>query len=104
MTRYQSRAFLLLPMCFNVGIIVGPILGGLLADPAGSYPNLFGKIGWLHEFPYALPNIISAFILFIAAAGVFFGLEEVCLSFFFKKRGGGKGKRKKVSALATNNI
>lgn len=25
--RYQSRAFLLLPMCFNIGVVVGPILG-----------------------------------------------------------------------------
>lgn len=25
--KYQSRAFLLLPMCFNIGVVVGPILG-----------------------------------------------------------------------------
>lgn len=25
--RYQSRAFLLLPMCFNIGVIIGPVLG-----------------------------------------------------------------------------
>lgn len=25
--RYQSRAFLLLPMCFNIGVVIGPILG-----------------------------------------------------------------------------
>ena len=25
--KFQSRAFLLLPMCFNVGVVVGPILG-----------------------------------------------------------------------------
>jgi hypothetical protein len=25
--KFQSRAFLLLPMTFNVGVIVGPILG-----------------------------------------------------------------------------
>jgi hypothetical protein len=25
--KFQSRAFLLLPMTFNVGVIIGPILG-----------------------------------------------------------------------------
>jgi hypothetical protein len=27
--KYQSRAFLVLPMTFNIGVIVGPILGNL---------------------------------------------------------------------------
>jgi MFS family permease len=77
LSRYQSRAFLLLPMCFNIGVIIGPILGGLLADPAGSYPDMFGEIGWLLKFPYAPPNILSACFLLTAAIGVFLGLEEV---------------------------
>jgi MFS family permease len=64
-------------MCFNIGVIIGPILGGLLADPAGSYPEMFGGVGWLLRFPYAPPSIVSAFFLFMAAVGVFFGLEEV---------------------------
>lgn len=64
-------------MCFNIGVIIGPILGGLLADPAGSYPDMFGDIGWLHKFPYAPPNILSASFLLTAATGVFLGLEEV---------------------------
>jgi hypothetical protein len=75
--RYQSRAFLLLPMTFNVGVIIGPIIGGLLADPAGSYPKLFGSIAWLKKYPYAAPNIVSAFFLLCAVLGIFFGLEEV---------------------------
>jgi MFS family permease len=48
--RYQSRAFLLFPMCFNIGVIIGPILGGLLADPAGSYPKIFGHNKFLQTF------------------------------------------------------
>ena len=65
-------------MCFNIGIIIGPILGGLLADPAGSYPSIFGHVKFLRMFPYAPPNILSALFLFSAAMGVFFGLREVC--------------------------
>jgi len=65
-------------MCFNIGVIIGPILGGLLADPAGSYPMLFGQSKWLKKYPYAPPNLLSAFFLCAAAMGIFFGLAEVC--------------------------
>ncbi|KAK1075219.1 hypothetical protein LTR74_000625 [Friedmanniomyces endolithicus] len=72
--KYQSRAFLLLPMTFNIG----PILGGLLADPVGSHPGWFGEgyEGWLARWPYALPNVVNAGFLVCSAMGVVFGLEE----------------------------
>ena len=84
--KYQSLAFLILPMCFNVGVITGPILGGSMADPFNTYPGLFGpgsKIGgsrgvsWMKEWPFALPNIFNALVVFIAMLAVLFGLEEV---------------------------
>jgi MFS family permease len=30
--KYQSRAFMILPMTFNIGVIIGPILGKLFAS------------------------------------------------------------------------
>ncbi|KAK3955013.1 MFS general substrate transporter [Pseudoneurospora amorphoporcata] len=77
--KYQSRAFLLLPMAFNIGIIIGPILGGLLSDPAGTYPDTFGKVGFFTHFPYAAPNILSAVFLFFAMVSVWLFLEEASL-------------------------
>ncbi|KAK7545907.1 MFS transporter [Phyllosticta citricarpa] len=83
--RFQSRAFLLLPMTFNVGVIIGPLLGGILADPVGTYPWLFGPgswlggedgVGWMRRWPYALPNLVSAAFLFSAACAIYFGMEE----------------------------
>lgn len=83
--KYQSRAFLLLPMTFNIGVIVGPLLGGLLADPAGSYPSLFGPGSTLGgkdgvylfiRWPYALPNLVNAVFLSISALALVLGLEE----------------------------
>lgn len=68
-------------MTFNVGVIIGPILGGIMADPAGSYPNVFGNVEFFKRYPYALPNIVSAIFLSMAALGVFFGLAEVSLDF-----------------------
>lgn len=75
--RYQSRAFLLLPMCANIGVIIGPLLGGITSDPAANYPDLFGGVRWLERFPYSPPNLLSAVFLFSASLTVFFGLEEV---------------------------
>ncbi|PWY86051.1 hypothetical protein BO70DRAFT_370135 [Aspergillus heteromorphus CBS 117.55] len=83
--KYQSRAFLLLPMCFNIGVIIGPVIGGALADPLKSYPHLFGPgtlfggedgVGWMRKWPFALPNVLSAIFIFISVLAVFFGLDE----------------------------
>ncbi|KAI1734176.1 major facilitator superfamily domain-containing protein [Xylaria scruposa] len=74
--KYQSRAFLILPMTFNIGVIVGPILGGLLSDPAGSFPDTFGNIEFFKKFPYATPNIVSAVFLGTAFMLCWLMLEE----------------------------
>lgn len=83
--RFQSRAFMLLPMTFNIGVVIGPILGGLLSNPVEQFPGTFGKgsrlggkdgIWWMQHWPYALPNIASAIFLLAAAAMLFLGLDE----------------------------
>ena len=83
--RYHSRAFLLLPLAFNIANIFGPILGGLLADPVAAHPTLFGPhstfggergLPWLIKYPYAAANLLSALLLFMDAAWIFLGLRE----------------------------
>ncbi|KAL2427146.1 Major facilitator superfamily multidrug transporter mfsB [Exophiala dermatitidis] len=83
--KYQSRAFLLLPMCFNIGVVIGPILGGFLADPIDSFPGIFGPgsliggkdgVRWMKAFPYALPNVVSACFILTSALCVVLGLDE----------------------------
>ena len=63
-------------MTFNIGVIIGPVLGGFLSDPAGSYPSIFGHVEFLKRFPYATPNILSAFFLLCAMVSVWLCLEE----------------------------
>jgi hypothetical protein len=69
-------------MCFNIGSIIGPLLGGLLADPAKNYPDVFGDVQWLIKYPYAAPNLLSALFMLWSASLVFFGLEEVGCPYF----------------------
>ncbi|KAM7221353.1 MFS general substrate transporter [Rhypophila decipiens] len=74
--KYQSRAFLLMPMTYNIGVIIGPILGGILSDLAGTYPDAFGEVEFLRRYPYAPPNLLSAFFLFSAMTSTWLSLDE----------------------------
>ena len=83
--RFHSRTFLLLPLAFNVANIFGPIIGGLLANPVRNYPGLFGPrstfggkdgVQWMTKYPYALPNLLSAYVLFADALLVWLFLHE----------------------------
>lgn len=87
--KYQARAFLLMPMCFNIGVIIGPIMGGVLADPAGSYPGVFGAdsvfggkagVRWMMFWPYLTPNLMSTVIVSLSLLTILFGLDETLSS------------------------
>ncbi|TLS29344.1 hypothetical protein PpBr36_01550 [Pyricularia pennisetigena] len=95
-TIYQSRAFILLPMTFNIGVTIGPSIGGMLSDLAGSYPNTFGKVPLFVNFPYAAPNLFSAFILFCGITFTWLCLEET-LDSRMDKRDLGLELGKKIS-------
>ncbi|KAI1483455.1 MFS general substrate transporter [Daldinia eschscholtzii] len=79
--KYQSRAFLILPISFSVANILGPLMGGLLANPATTLPCLFEEgaiwsFDWIQEYPYALPSVLNAVTLTITGLIAFFALEE----------------------------
>jgi predicted MFS family arabinose efflux permease len=74
--KHQSRAFLIMPMCFNIGIIIGPALGGILADPATTWPGVFGHWEWARTYKWALPNIVSACFLMFSFFSAMFFLDE----------------------------
>ncbi|KAL3475901.1 ASST-domain-containing protein [Aspergillus californicus] len=83
--KYHSRAFLILPIGFNIAALFGPVMGGMLSDPVRSYPRLFGSnssfggengVQWLSNYPYALPMLANAIFLTFCAGCVALGLEE----------------------------
>ncbi|PKA48146.1 putative peptide/nitrate transporter [Apostasia shenzhenica] len=65
---YQALGLSLVSTSRGIGFIVGPAIGGLLAQPAEKYPNIFSKESFFGRFPYFLPCFcisliaVSAFI------------------------------------------
>ena len=73
---HQGVAFALMPTIWCVGAVIGSALGGSLADPVRSYPDVFKPHTVLDRFPYLLPNLVCAVIVVIGIiVGILF-LEE----------------------------
>ncbi|KZF25077.1 MFS general substrate transporter [Xylona heveae TC161] len=68
---HQPRAYSIMPFVWCLGSILGPALGGALADPCTSYPYLFPRGTIFDRFPYLLPNLVCAVVL---ACGVIIGI------------------------------
>ncbi|KAF2109623.1 major facilitator superfamily domain-containing protein [Lophiotrema nucula] len=66
---YRVRALTLLPLCANVGSLLGPLVGGFLAASKTS-PSL------ISSHPYAAPNICVASIQGVVAIIVMLFLKE----------------------------
>lgn len=63
----QARAFSLFAFSGNLGILIGPLIGGGLAEPAKQYPKVFGHWAIFKQFPYALPTVVNGVLAFAAA-------------------------------------
>ena len=75
----QARAFSFYAVAGNLGIFIGPLIGGSLADPAHQYPKVFGRVELFRQHPYALPALVSGgFSLTSALMNTVF-LKEVSL-------------------------
>ncbi|XP_062174367.1 protein ZINC INDUCED FACILITATOR-LIKE 1-like isoform X2 [Alnus glutinosa] len=66
---YQALGISTVSTAWGIGLIIGPALGGFLAQPADKYPNLFSKESLFGRFPYFLPCLaISIFALGVMIA------------------------------------
>ncbi|KAL2263768.1 hypothetical protein VTK26DRAFT_5175 [Humicola hyalothermophila] len=73
---HEPRAFSIMPFVWSLGTIIGPMIGGLFADPHESYPDLFPAGSLFHRFPYLLPNLICAALLLVSVLLGYFLLDE----------------------------
>lgn len=73
---HQPRAYSIMPFVWCLGSIIGPAMGGALAQPCDNYPWLFQRGTIFDSFPFLLPNVVCVVILvFGVVVGLMF-LEE----------------------------
>lgn len=66
---YQPLALSTVSTAWGTGLIIGPALGGFLAQPADKFPAIFSQESIFGRFPYFLPCLaISLLALVIAIA------------------------------------
>ncbi|KAL7627532.1 hypothetical protein AAE478_001725 [Parahypoxylon ruwenzoriense] len=73
---HEPRAYSVMPFVWSIGTIIGPAIGGMLADPHESYPDAFPKGTLFADFPYLLPNLCCAALLLISICLGYLLLEE----------------------------
>lgn len=83
--RHQPIAFTIMPLLWQIGCVIGPVVGGYLADPLTSHPEWFVDGGPLHEtvferlfsrYRFLLPNLVVASILSCGLLFAFLFLDE----------------------------
>ena len=70
-----ARAFAVMPFVWSVGTILGPSIGGYFASPADHLSGV-SKDGIFGRFPYLLPNLICAALMFASVIAGYFLLDE----------------------------
>ncbi|CBN75080.1 conserved unknown protein [Ectocarpus siliculosus] len=88
--------------CASIGLVIGPGLGGLLAEPATHYPTVFSQSGLFGRFPYLLPNIVGAGIALTGLPFVFFFLKET--RHVHNNRGDSSGEFKLLSVSEAGTV
>ncbi|KAI1122134.1 major facilitator superfamily domain-containing protein [Nemania abortiva] len=73
---HEPRAFAVMPFVWSMGTIIGPAVGGIFADPHQTWPEIFTQDSWFAAFPYLLPNVICAALLFVSIILGWLLLEE----------------------------
>ncbi|PVU88629.1 hypothetical protein BB559_005462 [Furculomyces boomerangus] len=58
----RAQVFAYLPLTWNVGAIIGPLIGGLLYDPSQKIPWLLGPLRVFEKYPHLLPCLVSGIL------------------------------------------
>ncbi|KAE9592773.1 putative major facilitator superfamily [Lupinus albus] len=64
---HQAIGLSTVSAAWGIGLIIGPALGGYLAQPVEKYPHIFLKGSFWDKFPYFLPCIIISGLAFATA-------------------------------------
>ncbi|ODH46946.1 hypothetical protein GX48_06983 [Paracoccidioides brasiliensis] len=86
--KHQPRAYSIMPFVWCLGSIVGPVMGGALAQPCDHYPQFFLRNTVFDRYPFLLPNLVCVVILcFGITIGILFLQETHSEKKFNRDRG-----------------
>ncbi|KAK3002268.1 hypothetical protein RJ639_022562 [Escallonia herrerae] len=75
---YQALGLSTVSTSWGIGLIIGPALGGFLAQPTEKFPALFSSTSVFGRFPYFLPCLtISVFALVVTIASFWLPLLKL---------------------------
>ncbi|XP_068738626.1 uncharacterized protein [Montipora capricornis] len=72
----QAIGMSVLLTAWNSGLMLGPAIGGYLAQPTEKYPNIFPKGSIFDKFPFLLPCLFNCALLLISIVLSYCFLEE----------------------------
>jgi MFS family permease len=72
----RAKIFSFLGLAWGVGVILGPVLGGICSHPYRRFPFLFSDDGLFYTYPYLLPLLINSFISLIGFTVGYFSIKE----------------------------
>jgi len=81
-----ADAFAMMPLIWSLGSTIGPILGGILAEPAKRWPLLFGNVKFFQSHPYFLPCVAAGLFALLSGVIACFGLKETLPSAVAKQK------------------
>ncbi|KAM3339756.1 hypothetical protein P3S68_029625 [Capsicum galapagoense] len=63
---YHALGLSAISTSWGIGLVIGPAIGGYLAQPAEKYPGIFSKESLFGRFPYLLPCLMISLFGFVA--------------------------------------
>ncbi|XP_070021240.1 protein ZINC INDUCED FACILITATOR-LIKE 1-like isoform X1 [Nicotiana sylvestris] len=72
---YHALGISAVSTSWGIGLVIGPVIGGYLAQPAEKYPGVFSKDSLFGRFPYLLPCLMISLLALVATV-VSFWLPE----------------------------
>ncbi|KAK4248176.1 major facilitator superfamily domain-containing protein [Corynascus novoguineensis] len=100
----QARAFSWFAFAGNLGILFGPLIGGVLADPARQYPGLFSSVRFFQDYPYALPSLAVATMGLSAVAVTVIFTEETLPKSLVAGSGSEESAAPKIEPPSTRDL
>ncbi|XP_039847064.1 probable peptide/nitrate transporter At3g43790 isoform X1 [Panicum virgatum] len=74
---YNHLALAVVSSSRGIGLIIGPAIGGYLAQPADKYPSIFSQTSIFGRFPYFLPCLCISLVAVLALTACIWFLETL---------------------------